>query len=479
MRKLIKRLAFCPLIILILWWPTAPASDPITPAELRKLLSEQMPRIFNCKTIERDTVKAIDLFEANFPSAPQIDFGEFPSSMALRLTSPGLRPRELAILLTGSTEDEVHGLLDILTKVNKERNDEPIKLRLMTNDKTTLNGVKIEKRFIQIALASPYLNTPASFWLRDYVVPAFAEDGSRFFLASNYKQSTLGTSKKLAKAFNGKMLKPPSVDFRRSGNAGGNILVAPDNKLLVGNTMTEEMRAYLRSFVNVKEVIVLNTNWYYFGHLDTTVAIVPTGKSPCGYVFAVASAKLGMELLGGLATDELKSELIAVLERLFKYRKVCPEAFDKTDAVLGMKTFEQLALAYRQLHGFESERGKKIIASCEEAEKQLDIMVQELAKQSDVPIVRLPALYTDGPYGLVADLTPALANMVILDEDLIVPDGLLPAFTTHTRKVFAQLGCKVHYLPSATFHNLRGQIHCATITLRELDQDVRGGKPLK
>ena len=477
MRELLLKLSLCPILLLFFFWPKERAKDPLPPVELRRLLSVQMPRIFNRPPLSRDVINATELFDKASSNVLFCPWNELSTPLVLRLSAPNLSPVEVAILLAPNSADEVYGLLEILTEINQVRKEKPIKLRLVARNKESIKGLMIDKRHLETVIPSPYLGTQSAFWLRDFVFPAFDAYDRRAFVETHFKQKKLGTTLQLAKIFKGKLVSPKNIDFACAGNAGGNILITPDNTLLVGNTMTDEMLSYLRSFRNVDKTVVLDTNWYYFGHLDTTLAIVPTKKSPCGYIFVVASSKLGTELLGNIVESELEQELISVLEHLYRFRCSCPNAFDTDDAILGMKTFEDLALAYRQLHGFHSSRGAQIIRACNEASSELNNLVTTLAKECDVPIVRIPALYTEGPYGLVADLTPALANMVILDDHLIVPDALLPVFRNYTKKVIEEFGCHVHFLPSGTFHNLRGQIHCATITIRDFKSNVTRGNP--
>ena len=435
--------------------------NPFPENELRKLLSSELPRIFNHSQNVASTFAVEELAETTKKELKGRKEGPF------FFLHPAHCVDEIAMVVARSTLDEIHGVGKILQDINKSRKQEPIRQRLVARTKASVAGLKLSEEIKNNLTLSPYIEKNIHFWLRDYVVPLCGLDGKRAFIETSGKEIELGIPSTLAKIFGGTSFRPTLVNRYKSGNRGGNLLPTPDGRLIVGSTITSSMEDYLRQKASIREVIKVDTSWYYFGHVDTTVAVIPTPKSKAGFVIAVADARLGKELLKNVASSDIKRELVCLLERLFVFRKVHPESFGKEDAVLGMKMFEGLGKAYRSLQGFTCEQGTKILNANEQAAYALDQMAARLAVKTGVPVIRLPAFYGTGPSGLVADLLPAVANMVVVGEDLIVPDPLLPTFVEHTQRALEEVGCRVHFLPSATFHNLRGQLHCATIEVRD------------
>ncbi len=449
MRKIFMQVAILPVLLLAAYW-SQQGTDPLPIEEVQILLQREMPRVFNVPRVDFISVNADSLF---------------PRDGSLDFKLPGDDAFELAMLLTPSTVDEVYGMQKIIHQLNQSRTSNKVGLRLLSASPRTIKGLQLDRSLLQAVSFCPYLKTGCSLWLRDYLLPTSDGKNNQLFIEMHGNPKESHTAKRLARILGFQSLKPKNIDFGHSGNAGGNILITPDNVAIVGSTMSRAMRSYLRALPKVKKTVVVDTDWYYFGHLGTTVALLPTPNAPKSYILAVADARLGKELLENINGNSIKNQLKASLERLFVYRKFYPTAFDKEEAVLGMKIFDELAMAYRHLKGFDNSKGKSVINASNKAGNALDTIVTKLAAELHVPTVRLPALYSDAPYGLVADLTPALANMIVLGEDLILPDCLLPAFTDHTVKVLATFGFRVHYLPSATYHNMRGQIKLATVSI--------------
>ena len=437
------------------------AVDPFPENELRELLKIELPKIFNKSKIEAN-VFAVQMLEITTTKKSK-GRKEGP----FYFLHPAHCVDEIAMVVARSTIDEIYGVGKILQDINRRRKDAPIRQRLVARTKASIAGLKLSQELRSNMTLSPYIERDIHFWLRDYVVPLYGLDGKRAFIETSGKEIEFGIPSTLAKIFGGSSFRPNLVNRYKPGNRGGNFLPTPDGRLIVGSTITAAMEDYLRQKARIDEVIQVDTSWFYLGHVDTTVAVIPTPKSKAGYVIAVADARLGKELLKSIGPRNIRKELVSLLERLYVFRQVHPESFGKEDAVLGMKIFEGLGWAYRSLQGFTCEQGAKVVNANEEAAYALDQMAARLAVKIGVPIIRLPAFYGTAPSGAIADLLPAVANMVIVGEDLIVPDPLLPAFVEHTQRALEAVGCRVHFLPSATFHNLRGQLHCATIELRD------------
>ena len=461
--RAIKGIVVLSLILLFLrHWLIPPVADPFPRDELRQLLSRELPSIFNIPKEKLEVFDISSMPAKKLDSPPSKD----SSTNEFKLMTPANRVDELAMVVARSTLDEIHGVGKILSLINETSKEKNVGLRLIARTRSSIEGLQLARIHEKNLTLSPYIEKNIHFWLRDYVVPLYGLNGKRAFIETKGEQIELGIPEKLAEIFGGSSIRPENVDARQSGNCGGNILALPDGRLIVGSTMTNRMESYLKEQGNPSAIIRVDTSWYYFGHIDTTVAVIPTPNGSSGFVLAIADARLGKELIDNIEGQNIKGELIGLLERLFIYRKIHPESFGKEDAVLAMKMFEDVGQAYRVLKGFQSDRGYAVINANERAAKALDELAAKLAAKVGVPVVRLPAFYGEGPLGLVADLLPAMANMVVIGEDLIIPDPLLPTFVEHAKHVLTAVGCRVHFLPSATFHNLRGQLHCATIEIR-------------
>ncbi len=142
----------------------------------------------------------------------------------------------------------------------------------------------------------------------------------------------------LANFWSSYLVKNPSQQ-NSGGDYGGNIEVTPDNILLIGNTSTPELRAYLEKHGYKNRMAVLETDWLHVGHVDEYISVCPNPKALRGYTLIKANPRLALRLVKDAPDAELKEipqkeyrdAMLAVKKYLIEAEKQRAEAL-KLDA---------------------------------------------------------------------------------------------------------------------------------------------------
>jgi protein-arginine deiminase len=201
-----------------------------------------------------------------------------------------------------------------------------------------------------------------------------------------------------------------------------------------------EIAAFLEAQELQTPAFTIDTSWLYIRHVDEVLSFVPDGQG--SFRVLLTSPEAGVEFLRELA----------------------------------QQGYGDLTLA----RGLSGERTiNEFLADTEAVEHNLQLQAQHIdaiaakLKQelqlSDDRIVRVPALY-----GSLGDsIFPNLVNLVVLGDRLLVSDPQGPlvndrdALQERFRSLVASTGLQVAFLDDAEYHELKGNLHCATNVRRQ------------
>lgn len=249
---------------------------------------------------------------------------------------------------------------------------------------------------------------------------------------------------------------PSSTAGFGDGDSGGNIEVTPDNILYHGDSMTPECREFFLKNGYDGRKIMLATKWLAVGHIDEYLSIVPTRYSPCGYAIVRADPCGALELIEKASQTDFAplSEPYASFLPKLQGALLAPGAWNGTAEA----KFIELN---RKINEIIDENTGRLIAE-----------IRRITGDAhrEIPVVSWPVLFKGNEaaaHGNCIAYTPGVVNHLILRDHLLVSDPLFPPF----RKVIVgsskSLGCRVHFLNAAAYHDRKGDIHCATNVLRD------------
>ncbi len=230
----------------------------------------------------------------------------------------------------------------------------------------------------------------------------------------------------------------------------GNLEVTPPlpkypwGRVYYGTADGISMHPDIVEFINTQELqspaLAIDTSWLYIRHVDEVVSFVPHRDG--GFLMLVTSPKAGVKLLHDL--DRRGYGNLVMARGLTTERKI-------RDLVRDTKTIAH-NLKLQQQH--------------------VDSIVAQLQREFEIPldrIVPIPALY--GERG--DSLWPNMVNLVVLNDRLLVanPQGSIvngrDVLQDEFRHRVAPSGLQIAFLDDAQYHELKGNLHCATNVRRQ------------
>jgi hypothetical protein len=308
----------------------------------------------------------------------------------------------------------------------------------------------------------------------------------------------------LSNFWNSYLVKNPS-NANSGGDYGGNIEVTPDNVLLIGNTSTPELRAYLEKHGYKNRLAVLETDWLNVGHVDEYISVCPNQKALRGYTLIKANPRLALRLVKDASDEELKAithkeyrdALINVKKYLIKAEEDRAKAMKlgRTSRTAAKKPFSEAVLEYIELPEgsdetlIQSRSGATLTYGHEVAKNQVEEFIKlnltlgnlidtnikracekisEVRKDSGKPhsVLSFPALFRKMNNGKHIAYLPGSVNQLILNNQLIVPDPKVNSMRKHINRTAAMIGLHANFIDSLPYHNLQGQLHCGTNVFR-------------
>ncbi|MBE9042431.1 protein-arginine deiminase [Oscillatoriales cyanobacterium LEGE 11467] len=230
----------------------------------------------------------------------------------------------------------------------------------------------------------------------------------------------------------------------------GNLEVTPPlpnyplGRIYYGQSGDVGMHPEVLEFVKAQEIqgppVAIDTSWLLIRHVDEILSFIPTPDG--GHLVMVASPEAGVNLLRELAEQGYGDRII--------------------NRGLSTQITIDAALANTNLveHNLKIQRD------------YIDPTIEQLKREfqlDDSQIIQLPEMYTT--FG--AAWSPSTVNSVMVNGQLLVSDprGAIVDDVDYSQKRFRQLiaasGLQVHFLNDRSYHEMRGNTHCATNTTRK------------
>jgi len=435
---------------------------------------------------------------------------------SIRFLSPNNMPLKVLVVYTPGQNNEnlVISLINIVAQMHEKglvKQEDAFKVHVIPGwdmtekDFAHINekvGAERVKRFVEFNKAFK----TRDMWMQDWgEVGVVTVKGERkpqtVVFDSNRGRENAELPGILANFWSSYLLKNPSTR-NSGGDYGGNIEVTPDNILLIGNTSTPELRAYLEKHGYSNRMAVLETDWLHVGHVDEYISVCPNPKALRGYTLIKANPRLALRLVKDTPDAELKAipqkeyrdAMLAVKKFMVEAEKQRAEAL-KLDAPARRRrtrSFGEAVLKYLEsseemLSSSESGAGlawgHEIARSDVEKFIQLNLTlanlidanvkkacdkISEVRKDAGKPhsVLSFPALFRKMSGTKHIAYLPGSVNQLILNNQLIVPDPKVRSMRLHISKTAAKVGLHANFIDSLPYHNLQGQLHCGTNVFR-------------
>ncbi len=329
-------------------------------------------------------------------------------------------------------------------------------------------------------------------------------------------QGLAGLPEFLAKLWNSYYLKNPS-DRGLGGDNGGNIEATPDDILIIGTRSSQELRNLFARHGYKDRMAVVDTDWLVVGHCDEYLSAVPSDRCPDGYGLVKANPRLALRLLADATRKELenvrpaefRNRCLAIFDFLEEARQRANARKGETSEPLTFaeqllvylenvdpqtgKVSEQARIRYGSVwnRAFQKNLGERDVDSTNVErfiranlaianliDTNVDLVcdtinrVHQRSLKTPVTVHSFPMLfepYHKAPqYGKIRFVSsfPGVVNQLVLRKHLLIPDPLITAFRQQIRIVAKELGMKPHFIDDMYYHQLLGDVHCATNVFR-------------
>jgi protein-arginine deiminase len=209
----------------------------------------------------------------------------------------------------------------------------------------------------------------------------------------------------------------------------------------------------------VQPAVTVDTSWLQVGHVDETLAFLPSATSPRGWVLLVADPSGARALLEDVAARGHGDAALFAGQSWRVNRQDVPAetTVARVLADAGVASASATAAAG--------------------VERQLQVLRQELGL-TEADLVRAPFLFQPHAIGKVTAYQPATANLLVLSPtDVAAPDPHGPVvdgvdvFKAHFEAALAPHGLRVHWVDDWHHgHRYTGNLHCLTNATRAIPE---------
>ncbi|HTL12425.1 MAG TPA: protein-arginine deiminase family protein [Bdellovibrionota bacterium] len=278
----------------------------------------------------------------------------------------------------------------------------------------------------------------------------------------------------------------------QGGNFGGNIEGFPGDTLVVGNTISNELRAALARQSAVSDapgggLVNVQTDWLEVGHADEAYNVVPTGDpAPCNFAVLYASPALGLNLAraavasgacGGSSPPEQcylepPRNPPAQRPRPWVSGSSCLDGLPTVgyaggsrltvDDALGCQDFVDANNAYEAI-----------------IQRDVAKIRDEVQRRTGCTAVRtLPVPTTYRPDGAggrngwgnsddySSAVNPNPVNGLVLNRTMVVPRQSNPLFANAVQQTLGSVGVSAEFIDDTYYHFNVGEVHCSSQALR-------------
>lgn len=376
--------------------------------------------------------------------------------------------QKVLVVLNHTNRKFVSDLFNIVKLINESdglSGDDIIKLHIVSSGGNPISILGISQadaeKYVEV---NPRFNS-SDIWMQDCMELCAAEthDGRLIpaVFDSNRGRGLARLPKILSEMWNLVYYKNPSRAGDH-GDYGGNLEVTPfDDILVVGDTITKECYDYLAKHGYKDRIYVGPASWLQVGHIDEYLSFIPTPAAPGGYTIVRADPTLALDIIKNSPDSELMKASAYDRNFLLKLKATLNSQLKDPSAGKGTPEGDFIALNYQINDLIEEGVGK--------LKEFVRTTTGDLKR--DFEEVSWPSLFkgsgiTSYPRRCHAFL-PGVVNMLVIRDHLIVPATHIPTFDKAIEIRLKAQGNKVHFVDDTPYHNLMGEIHCGTNTLRD------------
>ncbi len=440
------------------------------------------------------TNEAAEATGSRTDEAPSLEASEVSTAS---LASPGDRLVGLMMRLRRHTLDEVSATLEALAAINRDllaRSLPPVSLSLLSEAPGLVLRLPRGSRELGVEVQVDSAIWDPDVWLRDHGIPGWRYSvdppGPRatFFHTGRLRLKAMITR---AIARMGGLDRVRVHGKIRQGDFGGNVLVTPDQRLLVGTGASAEFLEFFRTRGYRGRIHEVDVGWLWTRHLDEVFAVLPDLEHPGRNLLVRADPRQALDALRAFPEPEWRRQLGAMAENALAWATRFPETVllqDEEELRTEMDLLHLVREATSGRYGSLPDQtgqevdGARILRRNELAADQLDALerhlVAGLVADGSVPprVVRLPVVFRGSPSdGRSVSLVASPANLVAIDRHILLSDPFLPVLREAIALGLGEAGYRVHFVPSLTWTADSGGIRCATQEVRV--REAAGSNP--
>ncbi len=263
-----------------------------------------------------------------------------------------------------------------------------------------------------------------------------------------------------------------------NGDCGGNIEATHENKIYVGNNITDRLSKHLMD-LSGNPVIKLDTKWLIVSHVDELLFFIPS-KDRCGAALVYADPLEALYVFTnyGDLPVKLKGHLINSLKYFLKPGRRLSNKNSINDFNINKPMRKEKAKDLKNitiplysdwfvLHNLK-------------AYKYILKNVLTLQKNSSClkTLIPIPVLFQEAKDEMFADTTGIIAinpfpNAIVLRDHIIMPKGMFQEITEERLVKVIGNKYKIHFVDASWYHGHDGSIHCATAVIRDPEKKFK------
>jgi hypothetical protein len=226
----------------------------------------------------------------------------------------------------------------------------------------------------------------------------------------------------------------------------------------------------------VQTPISIDAGWLSVGHVDEMISFIPA-KSKLGFKLLLASPDLGMKILTDSASSGAKMligrDYVSGVSAEISVSDFLAHGIDWKDA----RSSGSFLMNAREIKAYNSNCQQKIAKAERKFRSAMGLTDDDIAY---VPSIYVHPVGAPGAVALADALTAGMVNMLVLESECISPKPFGPVaagkdlFEEHFRDTLAKEALNVTFIDDwATYHLLKGEVHCGTNTLRKADSKTK------
>ena len=410
---------------------------------------------------------------------------------SLRILSNSNIPEKVIVVMNSSTKGFVYQLIETIAGINSQSDRLNLKVHVICSSRSM--AVKLRKEMDEQGHGE-ILEINDRFYTSDQWMQDWGEIGAAkikdkaesqmIIVDSNRGRGLAGLPKIFADLWDAYYIKNPRRGVK--GDYGGNIEATPDNILIQGTTSTPQLRALFDRYGYSGRRALLDTHWLQVGHVDEYVTVVPNPNAEGGYTIVKSDPSLAFDLIKNATEEQLNNTNQLYRNTIRELHEDLNKGIIKSVNDLDYDLSEERDILMDRVFDNDQERMSRkqqlhwLVDLNRSISNLIDLNINHLKNRireitndpdREFEVISLPTIFTGGKYGnelyRCVAMMPGVVNMLILGDQLIIPDAQMPMLNHFIRNTMEQISLKAHFLDDMAYHSLSGEIHCGTNVIRD------------